>query len=179
LFFLAESTIQISGTLLRFMGRDATLTQRTEIWQAIREHPVDPTIGTGYMMYWALHKGIESTEHEFDVKTAHNGYLETYLDGGVIGLCFLAVMLLAVGGRVIREFLTGSEFGRLAFVFFVVMLLYNVSESIYARRSPLWFAFLLFALEWRSCVRSPVSQQATDPNDLWIKDREILRVGSA
>lgn len=160
LFFIVNNLFQLSDELLRMVGRDPTLTHRTEIWQAVRENPVDPLIGSGYLMYWDLHKAITIGEfNDVRLNSAHNGYLEIFLDGGALGICFLVVMLLAVGIRVSRELLTGSEYGRLAFAFYIVMLLYNVSESMYARRSPLWFAFLLFSLEFRSPLRAAARSQ--------------------
>jgi hypothetical protein len=56
-------------------------------------------------------------------------------------------MLLAIGILVGRAYLRGTFYGRLQLAFFVIMLLYNLSESMYARRGPLWFSFLLFGLD--------------------------------
>jgi exopolysaccharide production protein ExoQ len=171
LFFLVNNVFELTDELLRMVGRDPTLTHRTEIWQGVKENPVDPLFGCGYLMFWDLHRGIHVGDWE-DVRltSAHNGYLEIYLDGGALGLFFLAIMLLAVGIRVCREFLTGSEHGRLAFAFYVIMLLYNVSESMYARRSPLWFAFLLFCLKFPPTMRTPVF--GTYPEHIVTAQRE-------
>jgi O-antigen ligase len=125
------------------------LTERTQIWQAIKQNPVNPITGAGYMMYWDLHKGLTIDQKFYDIKSAHNGYLETYLDGGILGLFTLAILLFNVGWRSGREFLRGTEYGRISFAFFVIMLLHNISEASFARRSPLWFAFLVFCIDLR------------------------------
>ncbi len=168
LFFVAESVFRVSETLLSFVGRDATFTDRTAIWEAVTENPVDPMLGCGYMMYWTLHRGVHAHDSDayWTVKTAHNGYLETYLDGGTIGVCLLLLLLIVIGKYAISNFLKGSEYGRLSFAFFIVTITYNLSESIFARRSPLWFVFLLFAVDWRGAVawipkRKPEVRQAT------------------
>ena len=83
-----------------------------------------------------------------ELKTAHNGYLETYLDGGAVGIVLLITMLLFIGARHARAFIRGSPFGELGFAFFCMTLLMNVSESIFARRSPLWNAFLMLGIGW-------------------------------
>jgi exopolysaccharide production protein ExoQ len=152
LCLIADNLFNISDTFLRLINRTSTLTERTQIWQAIKQNPVNPITGAGYMMYWDLHKGLTIDQKFYDIKSAHNGYLETYLDGGVLGLFTLAILLLGVGWRSGREFLRGTEYGRISFAFFVVMLLHNISEATFARRSPLWFAFLLFCIDVR---RSP------------------------
>jgi O-antigen ligase len=175
-FLVGETLFGISEQLLALVGRNPTLTDRTVIWEAVKQNPVDPLIGMGYMMYWDFYGGVQLTFAQVAYKTAHNGYLEIYLDGGTLGIFFLVVMLLGIGARVVREFLTGSEYGRLAFAVYVAMLLYNISESVYARRSPLWFAFLLFALEFRNSVPQPVSNEPSIEDDLWSDSRETVSV---
>lgn len=172
LFYLGDTLFRISDQFLALIGRNPTLTERTVIWEAIKQNPVNPITGLGYMMYWDYHGGVELEHETVAYKTAHNGYIDTYLDGGALGLFFLGIMLLAVGLRATREFLTGSEYGRFAFAFFVVMLLYNVTETAYGRRSPLWFAFLLFALAYRGCLPSTASVETNVSEDSWIEKRE-------
>ena len=149
LCLLADNLFNISDTFLRLIHRAPTLTERTLIWQGIKQNPVNPVTGAGYMMYWDLHNGVAIDKQFYDIKSAHNGYLETYLDGGILGLFTLAILLLNVGWRSGREFLRGTEYGRLSFAFFVVMLLHNISEATFARRTPLWFAFLVFCIDVR------------------------------
>src|SRR5207249_4924101 len=135
----------------------------------------DPLIGAGYQMYWDVHKKAQGV-----VTSAHNGYLEIYLDGGTIGVCFLVIMLVGVGIRAMREFLTGSEYGRLTFAFYVGMLLFNISESMYARRSPIWFTFLLFSLEFRGCLPSAaVSEESEVFDDFSVPEPEAVGSGHA
>jgi exopolysaccharide production protein ExoQ len=155
LCLFADNLFNISDTLLRLINRSSTLTERTAIWQEIKENPVNPLTGAGYMMYWNLHKGLTIDNKFYDIKSAHNGYLETYLDAGILGLFALAIFLLSIGWRSAREFLRGTEYGRLSFAFFVVMLLHNVSEATFGRRSPLWFAFLLFCIDVRQLPWMP------------------------
>ncbi|HEY6152321.1 MAG TPA: O-antigen ligase family protein [Candidatus Udaeobacter sp.] len=152
IFYVSNKVFGISDELLALIGRNPTLTGRTEIWEAIKQKPVNPVIGIGYMMYWDYSGGVDLERETVQYKTSHNGYLDTYLDGGALGLCFLGIMLLAVGRRATREYLMGSQWGRLAFAVFVTMLLYNVTETTYGRRSALWFAFLLFALQCRGAL---------------------------
>ena len=162
LCLLADNLFNISDTFLRLIHRTPTFTERTQIWQAIKQNPVNPITGAGYMMYWDLHKGLTIDQKFYDIKSAHNGYLETYLDGGILGLSTLAILLLSVGWRSGREFLRGTEYGRLRFAFFVVLLLHNISEASFARRSLLWFAFLLFSIDvrqWPFMPRSVIHEE--------------------
>jgi O-antigen ligase len=180
LYFVADNMFKISDDLLSLVGRDSTLTERTLIWDAIKQNPADPVFGSGYMMYWDVHKGrVEAGDITFSIKTAHNGYLETYLDGGTLGICFLIIMLAGVGIRAIRVFLTDSEYGRLALAFYVAMLVYNYSEATFARRCPIWFAFLLFSLEFRGYIPSPVPEERTVVDDFAFAGHETVGSGRA
>jgi len=172
LFALGEVAFDLSDHLLALIGRNPTLTDRTAIWEGVMKKPVNPVIGVGYMMFWDYYGGVELERQTAELKSAHNGYLETYLDGGILALIFLGVMLLAVGRRAIRELLTGSAYGRFAFAIFVVMLLYNISEATFARRSVLWFAFLLFALEFRGCLPFMRPVETELPETSWGTPRQ-------
>lgn len=146
LFFAMDSLFHIFEPLLGVLGRDPTLTNRTDIWAAVNEHPVNPILGCGFLNYWDALGPIEIKGYEVELKTAHNGYLEVYLDGGTVGVCFLLLMLLHVGIVQSRAFVQGAPAGALAFAIFCIILLANVSESLYARRTPLWICFLMFCL---------------------------------
>ena len=41
--------------------------------------------------------------------SAHNGYLETYIDGGIVGVLFLGLMFLAVGLKIEQETSSGWQ----------------------------------------------------------------------
>ena len=175
--YLGNKAFGLTDWLLELIGRNPTLTGRTEIWEAVSKHPVNPIIGLGYMMYWDYYGGVELSRQLVAFKTAHNGYLDTYLDGGILGLCCLAIFLIAIGRRAVREYLTGSQWGRLAFAFFVTMLLYNFAETTFGRRSPLWFVFLLFALQVQGALpswRRIESEVTTDEN---MTEKDLVGVG--
>ncbi|MEQ9314839.1 MAG: O-antigen ligase family protein, partial [Henriciella sp.] len=77
------------GLVFQLLGRDATLTGRTDIWSALFSAINDrPWFGYGYGAFW----GAESEPAykvrlatEWLVPTAHNGWLETALSLGLVG----------------------------------------------------------------------------------------------
>jgi exopolysaccharide production protein ExoQ len=74
LFVLVNNVFGLTDELLRMVGRDPTLTHRTEIWEAVRQNPVDPLFGCGYLMYWDLHKTITIGDFSgVSLNSAHNG----------------------------------------------------------------------------------------------------------
>jgi O-antigen ligase len=154
-FVLLDHTFHVSEPILNLLGRDATLTNRTEIWAAVKTQPVDPIIGCGYLNFWDKVGPIKIGEQEVELKTAHNGYLEIFLDGGFLGIFFLVIMLINAGINHARGFVRNYPAGVIGFATFCMLLLTNISESVFARRGPLWSAFLMTTIGYWFLARSP------------------------
>lgn len=170
LYLVLDNLFSIRGRILEALGRDASLTGRTDIWNYVLNAGSDPLLGAGYMAFWENHKRIFIDNMWIGMNTAHSGYIDIYLDGGWVGGFFLGLMLLGVGWMVCREFLTGSHFGRLQLAMFVMMLIYNFSETTFARRSPMWFMFLLlcgnYARVFAQSLRVEPSPAASEPETI-------------
>lgn len=86
-------------SLLAGLGRDATLTGRTEYWtQALVAIEQSPILGYGYAAFW---RGLEGPSADFvlafpeNPTHSHNGLLELWLVLGLVGvLLFLATLML-------------------------------------------------------------------------------------
>jgi exopolysaccharide production protein ExoQ len=140
----------VKQSIYSALGRDQTLTGRTEIWRLVREQNINPVVGCGFQSFWNSQPGAEVYDElrDTNIRTAHNGYLETYLDGGLVGIVLLTIMLLSATYKAIKAVVTtgGRLVDRFALIFCLVALAYNWTESDFFRLEPLWFAFLLFTL---------------------------------
>lgn len=146
---IGERVFGISATILGMLGRNATLTGRTEIWDAVKAADVNPIIGSGFRGFWETKAGVNIYE-ELNVNrlfTAHNGYLETYLNGGVIALGLLVIVLLSGGANVLSKFYRGDLMGEIGIPFWVIAIIFNNSESSFFILSPLWFMWLLVTID--------------------------------
>ena len=161
-----DRMFHIKENVVQMIGRDLTFTGRTEIWEKVMEQPIDPLVGTGFLMFFDSKYGIAALEEiGARVSTAHNGYLETFLDGGIIGVALLAIMLLARGNAIMNRMVAGEPWARVAFIFLVLAMFHNLSESTFFRFSILWF-FLVLAM-----VTAPAMAPA--PADAWSKPRGV------
>lgn len=94
------------GEVTGALGRDATLTGRTEIWDAaLAAIQTRPALGFGYGAFWNLEVPTAEAERirtalYWEVSHAHNGVLDVALDLGWVGaaLALAVVVLLAVRG---------------------------------------------------------------------------------
>ncbi len=137
-----------SGTgLVEAMGRDTTLTGRTDLWQQLLRIPVDPLFGTGFESFW-LGERVEAfwRTYWWHPNQAHNGYLEIFLNLGWMGLALLAGVVAGAGVHIRRAFRRDAEMARLCLAYLVVALLYNLTEAAFKSFHLMWFAFLLAAV---------------------------------
>lgn len=152
LLLLTQQSSSIMAPLLELLGRDQTFTGRTDIWQHITATTVDPLFGAGFWNFWGGKGGAAGIRHVMQapfLSSAHNGYLDIYLDGGLIGLALLFYLLLAQGGPLIGNFHV-NRYRRLRFAVLIVAIIWNLSESLFARLNPLWFTTLLVLIDFPS-----------------------------
>jgi exopolysaccharide production protein ExoQ len=133
------------GVIAGALGRDATLTDRTLIWDMALKSGSNPIIGEGYESYWLSGKGANVVE-EFHVDYAHNGYLDQYLDTGWIGVLLFVGMLYAAGRNTTSHFAGGSPLGYLFMCLFWSCLLFNYTEIAFGRSNVFGFLILLMVV---------------------------------
>ncbi len=142
LVFLAAGN---SSLLLAFLGRDATLTRRTEIWaavwSAISSHMA---LGYGFSGFWAGIHGESArvaARLGFVARHAHNGFLDLWLELGIAGLLlFVAGYLQAVsnGGKLVR--MSHDRLATWPLQYLAFMLLYDLAEGPILRQNNLYWA---------------------------------------
>ena len=95
-FLILQMTLNITESIILNLGKDLTLTGRNEVWADVLEMKTDPLIGTGFESFW-LGKRLETMweKHWWQPNQAHNGYIETYINMGFLGLFFLCGTILA------------------------------------------------------------------------------------
>lgn len=142
-----DKTLNLSDTIIRALGRDPSLTGRTDIWRLVLEQQDSPWLGNGYFIFWDSQAGMAVIESFMQINSAHNGFLEMYLDGGLLGATLLVMFLIVTGKRVIDRTFAGHPLGRMGLVFWLLAILYNFSESSFLRLDVLWFTLLLLAIE--------------------------------
>jgi exopolysaccharide production protein ExoQ len=155
--WIAEQLFRVSDMVLAMLGRDRSLTNRTEIWEAVLNVDTDPLLGWGFYTFWDSETGRTLTEI-IGAGNTHNGYIEVYLDGGLIGVGLLVLILLAGLINASREVLDQKHAGVMKFAFVVAAILYNWSESSFLRLSSIWFCFLFGALHVAHLHREIQSQ---------------------
>lgn len=139
--------LKVGGGALESMGRNPTLTGRTEIWQGLIALTSNSVIGMGYESFWLgdhLKKIWASGELLYGINEAHNAYLEVFLNLGFVGVLSLAALLISGYLSVTRKVRIQRELGSLGLAFFVCALIHGFTESAAFRMmTPIWFGCIL------------------------------------
>jgi O-antigen ligase len=120
--FVGGSNLATASSAL---GRDETLTGRTETWAELV--PVvdrQPLLGSGIGSFWT-----DARRELYQMSFAHNGYLDILLELGVVGLAFYTVWLLSCARTFHGALAMDYDWASLAICFLVMALVYNATES--------------------------------------------------
>jgi exopolysaccharide production protein ExoQ len=162
------------------LGKDATLTGRTQIWAAvIRQIKERPWLGFGYAAIWDntdKWSPLAWITHDigFRANHAHNSWLEQWLAMGVPGVvAWSAFYLQTLVANVVALYRDKAAY--VALPFFVIYSLTSLTESIAVVYNDVrWVIFVALAVKLalpdppppRVPARRPIAQRPTD----WAAD---------
>jgi len=158
--------------IFNILGRDTTLTGRTFLWQAVLGmiHK-RPWLGYGYNAFWLGEEGLSNSIWQsihWRPDNAHNGYLDLWLQLGLLGVVFFAVSFITNLFKAIT--LVRRENGWVAMfplLFLTCMLIHNITEStILFRNQIFWILYVLITVQLRSGYKKDVC------NTTFIRERK-------
>jgi exopolysaccharide production protein ExoQ len=146
--------------ILTFVGKDATLSQRTTIWaaawQAALQHPI---LGYGFAAFW---RGLYGPSQGivliagWGLAQAQDGFLDVWLGIGIVGVAVIAVMAAQALRNGFRCVLSerNQAHVRWCIVVIVCTLLFNIGESSIGLFRMTWFLFLLACIGLNQAARA-------------------------
>jgi O-antigen ligase len=149
--------IIIYGTFTPFMGRltlfdpsgnlnrDSTLTGRSEVWADLIPYAMQkPILGHGWGGFWT-----NNMRHTLYFP-AHNGYLETILDTGFIGLFFLSIFLISNCRKAQQLMNRDFDWAILWFCILLIAVTRNITESINSLENSLISILVFMSISFAS-----------------------------
>jgi exopolysaccharide production protein ExoQ len=132
------------------LDRKSDLTGRTDIWKASIAAADNPVFGTGFESFWNANVdkvalGLRGYWQIHNLVSAHNGYIEVYLDLGWVGLCLIALILISGYRRAAKAFRRDPYFGGLILAYIATSTFYSITEVGFRVLAPSWI-FLLLAV---------------------------------
>jgi O-antigen ligase len=130
---------------------DSTLTGRTIIWEFLQyEIGRRPLVGWGYQSFWLVPNSpsAEASGWVSLMPNAHNGYYDTTVEMGYVGLAFLYVFIIATLHGIGRVADRDPARARLLLSLVLFFIMWNYFESLWMRGFEfLWVVFLIAAAE--------------------------------
>ena len=155
-----------------FTGHLSTLEGRMELWRDCLAIHTNPIFGVGFESFWLgdrLH--VVKGGRPWLPTEAHNGYLETYLNLGWVGLFMLFGLIVATFRKIRVELFENPDWARFELGFLVAIVFYNLTEATFKGLSLPWFIFFVIAMKYPMVEYQPVLQSTqTDA----LEDEEKL-----
>jgi len=124
------------------LGRDATLTGRTDVWADLVSVAMQqPIVGHGFGGFWT-----PRSREVYKISGAHNGYLEVLIELGFVGLLFFSMFLLSSCRKAQRMLIYDFDWASLWICFLLIAVLHNITESSINSLTSHLTAVLMFLL---------------------------------
>jgi exopolysaccharide production protein ExoQ len=167
LLMVTSSVVILFGGAGMFnaLGRNATLTGRTEIWRGVIPMVPNPLVGAGFESFWLspfVHRRLAEL-------LAHDGYIEVYLNLGWVGVSLIGLILIDGYRRSVKGFRREPALGGLLLAYILAAIVYSITEAGFRMLHPMWVFFLLAVIEASDiAVGVGVSTSALlDPSPGW------------
>jgi O-antigen ligase len=173
---VAVAGIFFNVGLVEKLGRDPTLTGRTEIWHDVLELAPNPYVGAGFESFW-LGKRLDIiwSRHWWLPNEAHNGYLEVYINLGYCGLALLALLMGTAYRKALKHLRREPEIGSLAMAYFFVITIYSLTEAGFRIMDPIWVLFLWTLLVMPAAAAKPARKV---PEKVAVEENPYLLVSA-
>ena len=133
-----------ADVVLAMLGKDITLTGRTVLWEAAWEAIWQrPWLGYGYSAFWLGWQGGSAavwTAAGWESPHSHNGFLDLWLELGLLGVTILLVGLATAGRRAVAAIRSAPRAETLWPVLLLsVILVYSFTESVILRQNSIFW----------------------------------------
>lgn len=148
----AQLLFDVYGSVVDLTGHGSTIEGRGRLWEVLLETSNDPVLGTGFESYWMgerIQKIWAYPEFRWHPNQAHNGYVETYINLGAVGVVLLFVLIMVAFFKCKRDLLADLQWGRFTMSYLIAVVVHNWTEAGFKGLSPIYFAFFLVLIEYR------------------------------
>jgi exopolysaccharide production protein ExoQ len=165
---IAQLTFDIYGGIVNVSGHESTIEGRGVLWSRLMAMDTNPIFGVGFESFW-LGDRLDQFQEEFLWKPtqAHNGYLETYLHLGVVGLSILIGFILATFHKCRHELLRNFDWGRLRMALLIAIVVHNWTEAGFKGLAFPFLVFFIITIDYPAFgIADPeASLEATSPGE--------------
>jgi exopolysaccharide production protein ExoQ len=152
------------GAATHALGRGEDFTGRTDVWKLLIPMAPNPVVGAGFENFWYGPRLENLWRIYGGVNEAHDGYLEVYLNLGLVGVSLIVLILLNGYFAAVAIFRRDPMLGNLIVAFVLSAAIYSITEAGFRMLDPIWFALLLTVITAGRSISTGASTVATEPN---------------
>jgi exopolysaccharide production protein ExoQ len=140
-----QNALNIREEIISGLGRRTDLTMRVPIWEMLLKFDTNPVLGAGFESFWSSER-LDIIWKQFPgIVQAHNGFLELYLNIGMIGLILFLITITNGLMNTIKQLEYDYSISVMRIAFIIIVALSNWTEATIRPLSNM-FAVLLFGL---------------------------------
>jgi O-antigen ligase len=147
------------------------LTDRTKIWSDCLKLVNNPLLGTGFESFWLGYRlEILWAKWFWHPNQAHNGYIETYLNLGAVGVFILLGLLIATFRKISADLEKNFDFARIQMGFFFAIIFFNYAEAVFKGVAFIWTIFFIIAID---NPIQPIEQIKVQADKIVVRPRQF------
>ncbi len=164
--------------LLEIIGKDPTLSGRTDVWALALDRAADrPILGFGYRAYWIeRNKSRLMAEESWadDINHGHNTYLDLFVELGYLGVISFMILIVVLIYKVLSRIRYTSDYINIwAMSSICFILVRGTAESTILQHADInWILFVYF-FSLFSLFRKPVRKQFLAPLESDVACNEL------
>jgi O-antigen ligase len=144
-----EATIGVYDRTIESLGKDPTLTDRTAVWGDLFTIDINPVLGAGFESFWlGWRREYMAERWWWHPNQSHNGYIETYVNLGWVGVFLLLGAIFATFRKGRAALFRDLDEGRLRLAFLFAILAYNYTEAAFKGVHLVWTMFHIVAIDY-------------------------------
>jgi len=148
---LLEYALGVKEWVIRLLGREPDLTERTPMWEMLLKMAPNPWVGTGYETFWSGDRLKEIWTRMGHTSSgfiqAHNGYIDTYLNLGIIGVSLIVIAIVAGLVKAQKQLEHQYAYAVLRIALILVAVAYNYTEAAFKPVNNVFVLLLIGILE--------------------------------
>jgi len=144
-FGITEYLFEIKNTIILLLGRKPDLTTRVPMWEDLLSMVKNPFLGYGFESFWLGERRMYMYNNWGISHSAHNGYIEMYMQMGYIGVFVLVMWFLTGFKNILHHLQFDYPTGILRFCILIIIVIYNYTEATVTGVSMMW-TMLFFAI---------------------------------
>jgi O-antigen ligase len=162
LYGTMELAFDVKGAIIALLGRKPDLTGRMNVWDNYLSMVRNPIFGYGYEIFYTSVMMQKKIEY---FSSTHNGYLEMYLNLGIIGLLFVAGWIVTGLIKVWRHLENDYSAAIMRLALIVVVAFYNWTEATFSGTNNMWLLmfFVIMSAPNKEGVKGNGIQKNEEP----------------